>query len=104
MNNIEIPFVSSNLERCMCSQCPVQAESVCALEKIGNIKTESKKLDEGNAPSPQNVPGVYCSAGEAVCKDLNPKENCICYTCTVWKENNLANAEIDNHYCRNGKA
>ena len=101
---VEVSYVPSNLERCMCSQCPVQAESACALEKVGNFKDEAKNLEEGKAPSPQNVPGIYCSAGEASCKDLNPNENCICYTCDVWKEHNLENARVDNHYCRNGKA
>ena len=101
---MEVPYVASNLERCMCSQCPVQAESACALEKMGNFKNETKKLGEGKAPSPQNVPGIYCSAGEAVCKDLNHNESCICNTCSVWKEHNLKNANIINHYCSNGKA
>ncbi len=102
--SIEVPYIASNLERCMCSQCPVQSESACALEKMGNFKSEAKNLGEGKAPSPQSVPGVYCSAGEAICKDLNPNKDCICYTCPVWKEHNLENANVVKYYCGNGKA
>ena len=29
----KVPYVVSNIERCMCSQCPVQADSVCAQDK-----------------------------------------------------------------------
>jgi hypothetical protein len=47
---VEVPYIASNLERCMCSQCPVQAESACALEKMGNFKNEAKNLGEGKAP------------------------------------------------------
>lgn len=102
--SVEVPYIASNLERCMCSQCPVQAESACAIEKMGNFKNEARKLVEGKAPTPQNVPGVYCSAGEAFCRDLNTNKNCICNTCSVWKENDLANANIFEHYCSSGKA
>ncbi|HEY3361668.1 MAG TPA: DUF2769 domain-containing protein [Methanosarcina sp.] len=102
--SIEVPYIASNLERCVCSQCPVQSESSCALEKVENFKNEVSKLKEGKAPTPQNVPGVYCSAGEAFCKDLNVEKNCICNTCSVWKENNLNNACIFEHYCSHGRA
>ncbi|WP_054864564.1 DUF2769 domain-containing protein [Methanosarcina barkeri] len=73
-------------------------------KKMGNFKSEAKNLGEGKAPSPQSVPGVYCSAGEAICKDLNPNKDCICYTCPVWKEHNLENANVVKYYCGNGKA
>lgn len=102
--SIEVPYVASNLERCMCSQCPVQAESACALEKMGNFKNEAKKLVEGKAPIPQNVPGMYCSAGEAFCRDLSVNKDCICNTCSVWKENDLTNACTSDHYCSSGRA
>jgi hypothetical protein len=57
-----VPYVVSNIERCKCPQCPVQSDSVCALEKIGNLKHEMNNLREGEAPEPHKVPGVYCSA------------------------------------------
>ncbi|AKB44221.1 hypothetical protein MSKOL_1933 [Methanosarcina sp. Kolksee] len=74
------------------------------MEKMGNFKSEAKNLGEGKSPSPKSVPGVYCSAGEAACKDLNPNKDCICYTCAVWKENNLENANVVKYYCNNGRA
>jgi hypothetical protein len=37
---VRVPYTVSNTERCMCPQCPVQADSVCTLEKIGNLKNE----------------------------------------------------------------
>ena len=100
----KVPYVASNLERCMCSQCPVQSESACALEKMGNFKNETKNLGVGKAPSPQNVPGIYCSAGEAICRDLNSNKECVCKTCAVWKEYDLENAKIIKYYCGSGKA
>ena len=100
----KVPYIASNLERCMCSQCPVQSESACAQEKIGNFKNEAKNVGEGKAPSPQNVPGIYCSAGEAICRDLNPNKDCSCNTCAVWKEYDLENANVIKYYCGSGKA
>ena len=101
---VKVPYIASNLERCMCSHCPVQVESVCAQQKIGNLKYELRKLGEGKASSPQKVPGIYCSTGEAVCKDLNSNNECICKTCSVWKEYDLKNANISEYYCSSGKA
>ncbi|MDQ1251869.1 MAG: hypothetical protein QG646_980, partial [Euryarchaeota archaeon] len=39
-----VPYSISNIERCMCPQCPVQAGSSCAQEKIGNLKNEMNNL------------------------------------------------------------
>jgi hypothetical protein len=100
----KVPYVVSNIERCMCSQCPVQAGSVCVQEGIGNLKNEMKSSGEGAAPEPQKVPGVYCSAGSAACRDLNPDKECICKTCVVWGEYCLQNAIPMMYFCNNGKA
>jgi hypothetical protein len=101
---VKVPYTISNIERCMCPQCPVQADSVCALEKIGNLKNEMKNLGEGEAPEPQKVPGVYCSEGDATCMDLNPNRECICKTCPVWGENCLEHAGTIMYFCNNGRA
>jgi len=77
---VVVPYTLSNIERCMCPQCPVQAGSVCVQEGIGNLKNEMKSSREGAAPEPQKVHGVYCSAGSAACRDLNPNKECICKT------------------------
>jgi hypothetical protein len=100
----KVPYVVSNIERCMCPRCPVQADSVCTLEKIGNLKSEIKSLGEGEAPEPQKVPGVYCSAGTATCNDLDPNRDCICKTCPVWEEHRLEQASPMMYFCNIGRA
>jgi len=100
----KVPYTVSNIERCMCSQCPVQADSVCAQEKFSTLKNEIKSLGEGEAPEVQKVPGIYCSTGAATCVDLNPNRQCICKTCAVWEEYCLENAKPMMYFCNIGRA
>ena len=100
----KVPYTVSNIERCMCSQCPVQAASVCAQETFSGLKNEIKSLGEGEAPEPQKVPGVYCSTGAATCVDLNPNKQCICKTCAVWGEYCLEHANPMMYFCNIGRA
>ena len=67
----KVPYLVSNIERCMCPQCPVQSDSICTLEKIGNLKNEISNLGKGKVPEPHKVPGVYCSAGASNCSGLD---------------------------------
>jgi hypothetical protein len=101
-----VPFTVSNIEKCMCSKCPVQAGSSCAQEQIGNLKNEMSNVHvPGNAaPEPQKVPGVYCSSGEATCTDLDPNEECMCKTCEVWAGYCLERGTPMMYFCNNGKA
>lgn len=99
-----VSFTVSNIERCKCPQCPVQAGSSCAQEKIGNLKNEMSNLPENAAPEPQIVPGVYCSSGEATCTDLDPNEQCMCPTCDVWAGYCLERGTPMMYFCNNGKA
>lgn len=101
---VKVPYVLSNVERCMCPQCPVQADSACAQEKVRNLKNEMKDLNEGETPDYQKVPGVYCSTGEATCRDLDPNQQCICKTCDVWREYCLEFGAPMMYFCNNGKA
>ncbi len=101
---VKVPYVVSNIERCMCPQCPVQAKSVCAQEKIGNLQNEMKNLKEGEVPEYQKVPGIYCSTGKATCRDLDPNQQCICKTCAVWMEYCLENGTPMMYFCNNGRA
>ena len=78
----------------MCPQCPVRADSLCAQEKIGNLKNEIESLGGAEALEPQRVPGVYCSTDNSTCGDLNFNGQCICNTCPVLEEYNLKNAKI----------
>ncbi len=92
----KVDFNLDNIKKCQCTVCPVQAQSQCASEKMKILK---EQMPTG-VPKPENVPGVYCSQGIAVCKDLDPGKPCVCPTCAVWAENNLGS----QYYCQRGKA
>ncbi|MGB9939604.1 DUF2769 domain-containing protein [Methanosarcina sp.] len=102
--DFEVPYARSNIEKCRCPQCPVQADNKCAQDKIDNLKTVMANLSGERVPDPEDVPGVYCSTGKATCQDLNPDRQCICYTCTVWKEYDLGEGMPSMYFCQNGKA
>jgi hypothetical protein len=102
--NSKVPYTLENIKRCMCPKCPVQANSKCAMDKLDSLVKALESAGEGNVPEPQNVPGVYCSTGKATCQDLDPNQQCICYTCEVWKEYNLGDGTPSMYFCQNGKA
>lgn len=102
--NSKVPYTVHNIKRCMCPKCPVQANSKCAMDKLENLVKELETVREGEVPEPQDVPGVYCSTGKATCQDLNPNQQCICYTCAVWNEYNLGEGTPSMYFCQNGKA
>lgn len=96
----KIEFTMDNVSKCICTQCPVQAESECA-------QTKMKMLQEsmtGMSPEPSDVPGVYCATGVATCGDLDPDKTCNCPNCEVFKENELAQGEPGGYFCQNGMA
>ena len=101
---VKVSYDVSNIEKCKCPQCPVQSDSACTLDKIGNLKNEMKNLGEGEAPETQKVPGVYCSSGIATCNDLDPNKDCSCKTCSVWEEHCLEHADTIMYFCNNGRA
>ncbi len=103
-SNPKVPYIAENIEKCMCSECPVQAGSKCVSEKLKSSKEEMKHLGKGKVPKPENVPGIYCSTGVATCKDLDPTKSCICGTCAVWAEYNLAEGKPAGYFCQNGRA
>lgn len=102
--NSKVPYTVENIKKCMCPKCPVQADSKCAKDKLNSLTKEIESAREGEVPEPQDVPGVYCSTGKAACQDLNPEEQCICYTCAVWKEHNLGDGTPSMYFCQKGKA
>jgi hypothetical protein len=96
----KIEFSGENISKCVCSQCPVQAESECA-------QTKMKMLQEsmtGMSPEPSDVPGVYCATGIATCSDIDPNKMCNCPNCEVFKENNLEHGEPGGYFCQKGMA
>lgn len=99
-----VPYSRDNINMCRCPQCPVQADSKCVKDKLANSETEMKNLPEGEVPDPEDVPGLYCSTGEATCKDLNPEKQCICNTCDVWKGYLLEKGTPSQYFCQNGRA
>lgn len=96
----KVAFNMENLKKCVCSTCPVQAESECAQTKMKMLQESMK----GMSPEPSDVPGVYCATGIATCSDLDPNKMCNCPNCDVFKENNLAQGEPGGYFCQNGKA
>lgn len=99
-----VPYSRENINMCRCPQCPVQADSKCVKDKLESSSKEMKELPEGEVPNSEDVPGIYCSTGEARCQDLNPDRQCICNTCDVWKEFVLEEGTPSQYFCQNGKA
>jgi Protein of unknown function (DUF2769) len=99
-----VPYVGENISRCKCPQCPVQADSQCAQDKIKSLKQAMENLPAGEISNPEDVPGVYCSEGKARCQDLDFDRQCICDSCDVWKEYDLKDANPNNHFCQHGRA
>ena len=92
-------FSRDNVLKCLCGECPVQIESSCVADKNTALETAmGAGLDP--MPTPDDVPGLYCATGTAVCTDLNFAELCICAECPVFTENNLGGWK----YCENGSA
>ena len=79
----KVAFSKENIGKCLCGECPVQVQSTCAKEKYA----EAQKVQ--GMPTPEQVPGLYCSSGKATCQDLRWVEHCLCPGCLVWAENSL---------------
>ena len=94
----QIEFTRENITRCLCPQCPVQAESECAQTKMKMLQESMR----GMSPEPSDVPGMYCTTGTAACNDLDPAKMCNCPNCEVFKENKLAQKEPGAYFCQKG--
>ncbi|MDY0385754.1 MAG: DUF2769 domain-containing protein [Methanolobus sp.] len=102
--NLKVPYLKENIERCMCSVCPVQADSKCAQDKLESSKKMMADLSGNDVPAAGDVPGIYCSTGKATCQDLDPDKKCICNTCDVWKEYVLESSKPSMYFCKKGRA
>lgn len=101
MNQItgtKIPFSAANVGKCSCPKCPVQSKSQCVNGKLGTIGAALAKTPLNR----EEIPGLYCSTGNATCQDLDPKQSCICGGCAVFAEYNLAAGTPVGYYCRDG--
>jgi hypothetical protein len=101
----KIEFSMENIKKCLCTKCAVQIESQCVKDKqkIMLLITQ-QDLDSPMRMDSERVPGVYCSTGEAICKDIDTKKVCKCNECSIWNENNLKLSQPGRYYCRYGEA
>ena len=100
----KVPYTVSNIRRCRCPQCFVQADSECVKEMYSGLKNELESLGRIEVPEHLKVPGIYCSTGIATCKDLNYNKQCICYTCPVWDCYELEHSKKIMYFCTKGEA
>jgi hypothetical protein len=119
----KVPLNKDVVMKCMCGMCPVQAQSACSKPKLkmmmdmrasmgmkgsempaGSMSAVQSEMSEMKMPSPDQLPGPYCSISKAACNDLDMNKACICNTCQVYKEYKLASGKPVEHFCFNGKA
>jgi hypothetical protein len=94
----KVPFTADMVNKCLCPQCPVQAESEC-VTKLKRDLSENLAKESLNA---KDIPGVYCNTGKATCKDLDTEESCLCFNCPIFKEYNLEGEATVGFYCSDG--
>lgn len=70
-----VEFNVSNIKRCLCPECPVQAESICIDGKKRIMAEIAWSSESGMYFEEDRVPGIYCSTGKAMCEDINPKKD-----------------------------
>ncbi len=119
----KVPLNNDVIMKCMCGMCPVQAQSACSQPKLkmmmdmrasmgmkgsemptGSMSAMPSSTGEMKMPSPDQLPGPFCSIGTTSCNDLDKNKACICRTCQVYTEYNLASSKPIEHFCFNGKA
>jgi hypothetical protein len=105
MNNMHIDFSMENIKKCLCMRCAVQIESKCVKDKEKiMLLIKNQDLDSPMMMGPDRVPGLYCSTGKAVCKDIDIKKVCKCNECPIWAEKSLKTGTPGRYFCKNGKA
>jgi len=94
----KVPLTVDNVKKCVCGQCPVQADSECIKSKTANVMVAM-----GKSPlQGEDIPGVYCSAGKTSCQDIDTKQMCICTGCPIWGEYTLSSRTPMGYFCRDG--
>ncbi len=103
---LKIDFNLENLEKCLCSECPVQTKSSCINDQMKIIEEvgHSVDIDSGYILDPEKIPKVFCAHGKTPCQDLDFHEECQCINCDIWKEYDLEVREAPAYFCKNGKA
>jgi hypothetical protein len=100
----KVPLSLDNAKKCICGQCPVQAKSTCAKDKLKKLMEMMGKMEPGALPKSEDLPALYCSTGKAACPDLDTEQECICGRCPVWEGYKLAGGMPMSYYCRDGEA
>jgi hypothetical protein len=96
----KVPFILDNVSKCLCPGCPVQAQSKCVAGLKSGLAAALKKSPLRH----EEVPGVYCGVGKATCRDIDPKKDCLCGDCAVFRRYNLAKGKPDGYFCSAGAA
>ena len=106
MQQLMSPGMMKNLE--MVKNMNMEQMKGMSKEQMKNMSDEMmkntpKEQIEGMTPKTEDMPGPYCANGVAACKDLEFSKVCICGSCQVFKDFNLAKGETILYYCRDGK-
>ncbi|MGA2677350.1 MAG: DUF2769 domain-containing protein [Methanobacterium sp.] len=103
---LEIDFNKKNLDKCLCSNCPVQQDNSCVKDQVEEMEEIGKDIDidSGVMMGPDEVPKLYCTTGKTKCGDLESHEECQCPKCDVWMENDLEVRGAPAYFCINGRA
>lgn len=100
---VKIDFSVKNIKKCLCPECPVQAESECAEGKRRIMLEIAWSSESGMYFERDRVPGMYCTMGKALCHDIDFNKRCICEKCLVWQEYGLKNGDYAEYFCQKGK-
>ena len=96
----KVPFDTSTAGQCLCPGCPVQMDSECVARQRVKLE-ETLRRNQSNR---EEIPGAYCGSGKATCSDLDPSQICLCAGCPVFEQYDLAAAQPEGYYCRDGAA
>ena len=97
---VKVPFSTTTVTKCMCPKCPVQGKSQCVSGKLATLNEALK----ARPLKREDIPNVYCSTGMATCRDLDPKQSCLCGGCSVFSKYKLDSFEPVGYYCQHGAA
>lgn len=97
-SSAKVQFNLDNVNRCLCPNCQVGAESKCVAQKKENLAAVlARKMLKR-----EEIPAVYCSVGPATCQDLSFNKPCSCFECPVYADYKLADGMPNCYYCLNG--
>lgn len=99
----KVLYTSADVNKCRYSECPVQADSQCAHNKLKSSKQNMENMPAGEVPPQEDVPG-FTALRAATCQGFDSNRQCIFGICEVWNEYGLKDSDPNNHSCHNGRA